>query len=71
MAPFLASGSVAGISLWLVALFAVVAVGGLVTLLKGRLVWFLAGFLVGGLIWPLTALIPATPDSPWAARFGA
>ena len=59
------------VSPWLLVFIAAIALGGLVTLLKGRLVWFLAGFLFGGLIWPLTAFIPATPDSVWAARFGS
>jgi hypothetical protein len=58
------------VSPWLLLLFVAVALGGLVTLLKGRLVWFLVGFLFGGLIWPVTAWIPATPDSAWATRFG-
>ena len=55
---------------WLLLLFAVIALGGLVTLLKGRLAWFLVGFVFGGLIWPFTAWLPATPDSVWAARLG-
>jgi hypothetical protein len=58
------------VSPWILVAFAVIGVGGLVTLLKGRLAWFLIGFIVGGLIWPITAWLPATPDSPWAARFG-
>jgi hypothetical protein len=58
------------VSPWLLVLFAVIALGGLVTLLKGRLAWFLVGFVFGGLIWPFTAWLAATPDSVWAARVG-
>jgi hypothetical protein len=58
------------VSPWVIVLIVAIAVGGLVTALKGRVLWLLVGFLVGGLIWPLTAFIPAAPGSPWAVRFG-
>jgi hypothetical protein len=44
-------------------------VGGMVTALKGRWLWFAFGFLVAGLAWPLTALAIARPDSAWARSF--
>ena len=44
-------------------------VGGLVTLAKGRYGWFLVGLLTGGVLWNLTAILIATPDSLWARHF--
>lgn len=44
-------------------------VGGMVTALKSRWGWFALGFIAAGLIWPLTALLIARPDSPWASSF--
>jgi hypothetical protein len=47
----------------------VLPVGALVTIAKGRLGWFLLGLVTSGIIWPLTALLIAAPDSAWARRF--
>ena len=53
----------------LAALGAASLIGGMVTALKGRWGWFLLGLVTAGLIWPLTALLVAQPDSPWARSF--
>ncbi len=52
-----------------VALFSLIVVPGAVTLLKGQHVLFLAGLLAGGLVWVITALRLARPESWWARRF--
>lgn len=52
-----------------VALFALVLTPGAITLLKGQRVLFLAGLAFGGLVWAITALRLARPDSWWARRF--
>ncbi len=44
-------------------------IGGMVTALKSRWGWFLLGMLTAGLIWPLTALLVAEPESAWARSF--
>jgi hypothetical protein len=53
----------------LAALGAASLIGGMVTALKSRWGWFLLGLATAGLIWPLTALLLARPDSPWARSF--
>jgi hypothetical protein len=53
----------------LAALGAASLIGGMVTALKGRWGWFLLGLLTAGLIWPVTGLLVAQPDSPWARSF--
>jgi hypothetical protein len=40
-----------------------------ITWLKGQRLLFLAGFVFGGLVWYITALRLARPDSWWARRF--
>jgi hypothetical protein len=58
----------AGMWLW-VALMMVIAMGGVVTAMKGRSGWLLVGLVVSGLIWPAAAvLLPAEPGSYWARR---
>ena len=42
-----------------------VVTGGVVTALKGRWGWLAVGLLLGSLIWPLTALLPAAEGSRW------
>jgi hypothetical protein len=44
-------------------------VGGMITAAKGRWGWLCLGLLTGGLAWPLTALLIATPGSVWAQAF--
>lgn len=53
----------------LTAFGAACVIGGMVTALKSRWGWFLLGLLTAGLIWPVTALMIAKPDSPWARSF--
>jgi bacteriorhodopsin len=53
----------------LAALGAACLIGGMVTALKSRWGWFILGLVTAGLIWPLTALLIAQPDSPWARSF--
>ena len=43
---------------------------GVVTAAKGRWGWLLVGVLVGGVIWPIAALLRAGPGSLWARVFG-
>jgi hypothetical protein len=50
---------------WVMAGVLVFLVGGLVTAAKGRWGWLLVGCLVGGALWPLTALLEAAPESIW------
>jgi hypothetical protein len=56
-------------SWWVVTSWVAVPVGGLVTAAKGRWGWLLVGVFLAGLIWPLTALLIATPDSIWGRAF--
>jgi hypothetical protein len=42
--------------------------GGIVTALKGRWGWLAVGLLTGGLLWMLTAFLPAAPQSTCARR---
>jgi hypothetical protein len=59
-----------GPELLLLTLFGAASViGGMVTALKSRWGWLGLGLVTGGLIWPLTALVIAKPDSPWARSF--
>ena len=51
---------------WAAALLLFGCVGGLVTLAKGRYGWFLVGLLTGGVLWNLTAILIAAPNSLWA-----
>ncbi len=44
-------------------------IGGMVTALKGRWGWFLLGLVTAGALWPVTALLVAQPESPWARSF--
>jgi Na+/proline symporter len=53
-----------------VALFAVLLIiPGTVTWLKGQRALLAAGLLAGGLVWWITAMRLARPDSWWADRF--
>ena len=54
-----------GFFVWLAVVLSVL-VGGVVTATKGRLGFLFVGLLLGGLTWPLSALLIATPDSLWA-----
>ena len=44
-------------------------IGGMVTALKARWVWFAIGFLTGGILWAATGFLLARPDSAWARSF--
>ena len=53
-----------------VALYAVLLViPGTVTWLKGQRTLLVAGLLAGGIVWWITAIRLARPNSWWAARF--
>lgn len=53
-----------------IALFAVLLViPGTITLMKGQNVLFALGLLLAGIIWMITALRLARPDSYWARKF--
>jgi hypothetical protein len=56
---------------WVLAYVVVLVVGGVVTAAKGRWGWMLVGVLLGGVIWPLTALLPAAPTSIWRRAFSS
>ena len=58
----------AGLMLLSLLLVAIV-ICGLITALKGRLGWAVVGVLTGGLVWPVTCFLIATPGSPWARLF--
>jgi hypothetical protein len=52
---------------WLLAAYAAWWLFGGVTAAKGRWGWLVVGLLLGGLIWPLTAvLLRPAPGSLWA-----
>jgi hypothetical protein len=51
--------------LWLLALFP----AAIVTVLKGRWLFFVTGWLLLGITWFIGALTLADPDSDWARRF--
>jgi hypothetical protein len=57
-----------GFFVWL-ALLLCWMVGGVVTAATGRMGFLFVGLLLGGLTWPLSALLIATPDSLWARAF--
>lgn len=65
----LALGSFLAAELYLLALFAVVFLPGVVCLLKGQWLFFALGFVFGGLLWVIVAFRLARPDSWWARRF--
>lgn len=50
---------------WLLALACCWLGLGTVTAAKGRWGWLLLGVLLGGLLWPISALLPAAPESLW------
>lgn len=53
-----------------VALFGLLVIlPGIVTWLKGQRALLAAGLLAGGLVWWITAIRLARPDSWWAQRF--
>lgn len=52
-----------------VAFFALLAVSAVVTALKGQWPLFVAGFLVGGIVWFIAASRLARPDAYRAHRF--
>jgi len=55
--------------LWVMAWSLVCVVGGVVTAAKGRWGFLVVGVVLGGLTWPLSALLIAAPDSLWARTF--
>ena len=58
----------AGLTVWLAVSLAI-SIGGVITAMKGRWPWLLAGLVLGGIVWPLTAaLLPAEAGSFWARR---
>ena len=59
----------AGLILW-VLLVLCILLAGLVTALKGRWGWLVAGLLTGGLAWLLSAFLSAAAGSPWS-RLGS
>jgi threonine/homoserine/homoserine lactone efflux protein len=50
---------------WMLMAYTAFFVAGVVTATKGRWGWLFAGLLFGGVIWPVTAFLPATPRSAW------
>jgi len=56
-----------GVGLWLI----LIVVPGTITWLKGQHALFAAGLVVGGLVWTITAMRLARPDSWWARTFYA
>ena len=58
----------AGTYLWLLYAAMAVACAG-ITAAKGRWGWLAAGLVFGGLLWPVAALMIATPDSLWARTY--
>lgn len=62
--------SIDGIEILVVAaIWVVIFVPGTITVAKGHIILFFAGFFVAGLIWLIAALRLAKPNSPWARRF--
>ena len=55
--------------LFLVAIWALIGIPAVITVAKGHIALFFAGFLLLGLIWSIAALRLAKPNSPWAKRF--
>jgi hypothetical protein len=53
----------------IVLVFGSIVATGAVTVAKGHVALFVAGWLLGGLIWPIAALRLAKPNSAWARRF--
>lgn len=51
------------------ALLLVVIPAAVVTVMKGRLLWFAAGFVTFGVIWVIAAIAMAPPESWWAQTF--
>jgi hypothetical protein len=67
----LAEGSFVVVPTWGPFVYVLVVLAGfVVTALKGRWGFLLLGFLLGGLSWPVTALVLiATPRSAWARLY--
>lgn len=57
-----------GILVWTLFAFVIVPAG-IITAAKGRFGWLALGLVTSGLLWPVTAWLIASPDSPWARRF--
>jgi hypothetical protein len=55
-----------GLIAWTI-LMGLLLVAGAITAAKGRWGWVLAGLMTGGLLWCVTAFLPAAPGSLWAA----
>jgi len=64
---------IAAVSAWqlvvALVLWAVALTPAVVTVLKGHLALFVAGFLLLGLVWIIAAFRLARPNSFWARRF--
>jgi len=52
-----------------VAIWALILLPGAITAAKGHIALFAAGWIVSGLVWPISAWRLAKPNSPWAHRF--
>ncbi|MEA2400214.1 MAG: hypothetical protein QOK00_617 [Thermoleophilaceae bacterium] len=62
--------SISGIEVPLVAtVLGLIFIPGAITVAKGHLAFFFAGFFLAGLIWWIAAPRLAKPNSPWARRF--
>ncbi|MGE0067365.1 MAG: hypothetical protein AB7T48_08430 [Solirubrobacterales bacterium] len=51
------------------ALLLVAIPAAVVTLMKGRSIWFVGGFVTFGVVWVIAAIALAEPDSWWARTF--
>ena len=54
--------------IWAVAIVLTVLAAGVVTGLKGRWGWLLAGWVTAGALWLFAAMLPAMPGSRWEQR---
>lgn len=54
---------------WPLVLYSFCLLTGLIVAAKGRWAWLALGLLVGGVAWPIAALLPAAPHSLWARAF--
>lgn len=68
MAPLYGSLSATEVVV-LVLMWAVILGPGAITVSKGHVALFVAGFFLVGLVWLIAAFRLAKPNSPWARRF--
>lgn len=59
----------AGLIVW-TGLVALAVAAGIITAAKGRAGWVAIGLLTGGLVWLVTAFLPALPGSLWQRTIG-